>query len=197
MRKLQLFLDGVDDDEHALAFQLGHLFEFAVLFDGLREFEEDEFALVLIDDGSSLEEDADLHLAALFQEADGVVGLELEVVVVGLGAHADLLDDDFDRLGLLFLLLTLLLVKELLVVHHLADGRSGLRGDLHQIEVHTFGYSEGLAQRNDVRLQVVAHDANGRGCDEFVDFMRGLFLGRRASAHDRSVELRSDGNLRL
>ena len=52
MRKLQLFLDGVDDDEHTLAFELGHLFGLTVLLNSLCEFQEDELALVFINDGT-------------------------------------------------------------------------------------------------------------------------------------------------
>ena len=115
MSCLQFLFFGADDNHHALAFEFGQLFKFAGLFACLGEFQQHQLALVLIDDGAALEEDLDLHLAALFEEADGVVGLELEVVLIGLGSEADFLDDHLCGFRLDVLLFLLLFVEELLV----------------------------------------------------------------------------------
>ena len=119
---------------HTLAFELGHHLHLAELLKLLRELEQHDLALFLVDDGTASEKDLHLHFRAFLQKAFGVVQLELEVVVVGLGSEADFLDDDFGGLGLLVLHSLLLVEDELLVVHRLADGRIGIGLDLDEVD---------------------------------------------------------------
>ena len=122
----RMSLFGGDEHEHAFAFQFGHLLGLTIFEEGFCEFEQLRLALFLVEDGATLEEDVDLDLVALLEEADGVVEFELEVVVVGLGAEADFLDDHLARLGLHLLLFFLLFVVELLIVDDFADRRLGI-----------------------------------------------------------------------
>ena len=184
-----------DDNHHALALEFGKLFKLADLLARLCELEEHQLALVLIDDGAALEENFHLHLAAFLEEADGVVGLELEVVLVGLGSEADFLDDHLGRLGLDIFLLFLLFVEELLVVHHLAYGRGGLWGDLHKVKAELVGEGEGLAQGDDFRLKILTDDPHGRCRNELIDLMRVLFFLGTSATDAASVGLCCDCNL--
>ncbi len=195
MSCLQFLFLGADDNHHALAFEFGQLFKLAGLFARLGEFQQHQLALVLIDDGAALEEHLNLHLVAFLEEADGVVGLELEVVLVGLGSEADFLDDDLRGFGLDVLLLLLLFVEELLVVHHFAHGRGGLGGDFHQVEAELVGEGECLAQGDDFRLKILTDDPHGRCCNELIDLMRVLFFLGTSATDAASVGLCCDCNL--
>lgn len=70
------------DHDHSFSFQLRHLFNFAVVYDRLGKFQQDEFSLFLINDWSSFKENVNLNLGALFQKFDGtVVHLSVETRV--------------------------------------------------------------------------------------------------------------------
>ena len=86
---------------------------------------------ILVNDGTAFEIDIHLHFATIFQKLDGMIGLELEIMIIGLGSEADFLDHHFRRLRLNLFLFLLLIVKKLLVIHHAAYRRSGLRRNLH------------------------------------------------------------------
>ena len=102
---------------------------------------------------------------------------EVVVVVVGLGAEADLLDDDFDGLGFDLLGFLLLLVEELLVVDDAAYRRFGLGRDLHQVEFLFLRHAKRFGQRIDVRpFDIIAHKPYLRCRDLPVDSVRVLFL---------------------
>jgi len=97
-----------------------------------------------VGDLTTAEADGDFHLVAFFEEAANVLRLEIEIVVVGLGAKLDLFQRDLSLplagvgLSLLFFVL------ELAEVHDLADGRGGLRVHLDQVEVQVPGHPTGL-----------------------------------------------------
>jgi len=91
-----------------------------------------------------------------------VLGLEVEVVIVGLRAEFDLLERDL-RLTLASVVRPLLLfVLELAEVHDLAHGRHGLRVHLDQIEVETSSHPAGF-----VGVQDAQHFALGSDNTDF------------------------------
>ena len=100
-----------------------------------------------------------------------MVGLELEVVLVGLGSEADFLDDDLGGLGFLLLEAFLLVEDELLVVHRLADGRVGIGLNLDEVDTQFFYDSQRFAQRVDVGFHSLTHQTHHRGFDFFIDAM--------------------------
>jgi hypothetical protein len=62
------------------------------------------------------------------------------------------------------------LVLELSVVHELADGRAGVRGDLDQIEIGFLRQSQGFTDRNDADLLTLGSDeANLGNADPVVN----------------------------
>ena len=104
------------------------------------------------------EHDRDLDLRPLVEEADDVALLGVVVVNADLRPELDLLDLD---LGLVLageLGLLLLLVAVLAVVHHLGDGRIGLRRDLDEVEALRLRVLARLVRRLDPELRPVVVD---------------------------------------
>src|SRR5688572_17226464 len=101
---------------------------------------------------TAAEADDALDLVPVLEEADDVVFLEIEVVLVDSGAELHLLDDD--HLLLLFRLgLFLLLLEQVLaIVHDLADRGSGRGGDLDEVEILLTSHLLGLRDRKSTRL---------------------------------------------
>lgn len=165
------------------------MFGFAVFEECFGEFEELCFALFFVEDGAAFEEDVDFDFVAFFEEADGVVEFELEVVVVGLRAKAYFFDYDLAGLGFHLLLLFLEFVGELLVVDDFANGRLCIGGDFDEVETLVVGHLEGDASVVDGRFDAFADDANGRCGDELVDAVVGLFFNRAAIESWVSVDL--------
>jgi len=85
----------------------------------------------------------------LRRKPHGVLDLEVQVVALGVGAHADALH--LAGLGLLggVLELLLLLIAELAVVHDAADRGTGLRRHLDQVEAPLIRFLFGLGERED------------------------------------------------
>ena len=73
------------------------------------------------------------HAVAFLQEADGVVLLELVVVVIRVGAELQLLDLDHVLLLLGVVLFLLQLVLVVAIVDGLGDRRDGCRGDQNKV----------------------------------------------------------------
>src|SRR5215210_2658882 len=102
--------------------------------------------------------DGGLDLVPFAQEADGVLELEVVVVLVDVGPELDLFDVD-DLLLLLRLVgLLLLLVEELAEVHDAADRRLGRRGHLHQVEGLLLSPPQRLLHWHDAGLRAVGVD---------------------------------------
>ncbi len=133
---MQLFLAlGAEVEDHPLALEVRHIVRLAIFGEVRCEACEEEFTLLLEDDGSSAEEDVGFHFVAFFEELDSVLELEVIVMIVGLRTETDLLDFLLLGIGFRLFLLFLLRVEELLVVHYAAHGRSRSRSNLDQVEV--------------------------------------------------------------
>ena len=89
----RMSLFGGDEHEHAFSLEFRHLFWLAVFKQSLGELEKLGFALFFVEDGAAFEEDVDLDLVALLEEADGMVEFELEIMVIGLWTETDFLDN--------------------------------------------------------------------------------------------------------
>ena len=104
--------------------------------------------------------------------------LELEVIVmiVRLRSEADFLDFLLLSIGFGLFLLFLSSVKELLVVHYAAHGRSRRRSYLDQVEVEIIRNAHCLLEGIDTLLYIVADEAHFLDTANFiVDTMRILF----------------------
>src|SRR5690606_5047030 len=111
-----------------------------------------------VDDLPPAEAHVDLDPVAVPQEALSALHLHFDIVAIGLGAQAQLLDDR--RLLLLARLAVplRLLVLEAAEIHQPADGRLGLRGDFHQVEIGFLSHAQGLPDRHDTQLLAVGAD---------------------------------------
>ena len=88
---------------------------------------------------AATEAQGDLDLVAFLEEALHGLHLDLVIVIVDAGTQLDFLD--LDGLLLLARLGGLLLLEEAVfaVVEDLADGRGGVRRDLHEVEAGVLG----------------------------------------------------------
>lgn len=167
---------------HTFAFQTGHHLGFAVFEQRLGEFEQLRLALLLVDDGATAEEHLNLHLVALLQETDGMLQLEVEIMLVGLRTEADLLDHHLRRIGTTLFLLLLLLIEVLLVLDDLAHRRIGVGRNHHQVEAVGVSTLQGVAGVHDGGLHALTHYTHDRFRDAFIDKMGSLLFHRTSAA---------------
>src|SRR5204862_6714210 len=115
------------------------------------------------------EHDRAAGLVALLEELADGLGLEVVVVLFGLGPELHFLELD-DRLLLLGLVgLLLRLVLELAVVHDLADRRLRHRRDLDQVEAILCCFGEGYFEGQDTELlSLWTDDSKLTGADSAV-----------------------------
>lgn len=153
--------------------------------------------LVLEHYRTTTEEYGSLDLRTLFKEAFGVLQLELEVVLIGVGPETNLLDYDLGRIGFHFLGLLLLLIKILLVIKYLADRRICIRADFNQIKLQFISQLQGLGYRIYSRLRdILSHKPHLLGSNLLIDveFVLTLLLSlarvRSATARFEARRLR-------
>ena len=143
---------------HSLAFEHRHVLGTAELFELYGETEELLLSLVLEHDRASAEEDCGFHFGAFLEEFPGVLQFELEVVLVGIGAETDFLEDNLSGVRFHLLRLLALLVQIFLIVQDLADGGIGLGADLHQIKFELIGNLHRLRDGIDALLRDIVPD---------------------------------------
>lgn len=171
-KALFLFL-GRKQHVHLLAFHLGQLIYLAVGLQVGSQTQEQDFALILVDDGSTAEKDVRLDLGAFLQETDGVLLFELVVVFVGLRTEADLFQHHLGRVGLHGLLAFLLLVEELAVIHYAAHRRIGRRRYFHQIHAQIPGDAQGFVDGIDALFHILPYQPHLTGADPVIDVVLG------------------------
>ena len=160
---------------HALALERRHALGTAELFELDGETQELLFALVLEHDGPSAEKDGGLDLGTFLEEALSVLELELEVVFIGIGAEAYLLDDDLRGVGLHLLGLLPLLVEVLLVVKDLAHGGIGFGSDLDEVETLLLCHLQSLCEGIDALLGDVFPDKTHLGSGDLLVDVQFIF----------------------
>ena len=117
-----------------------------------------------------------LDLVALFQELHGSIDLNLAVMIVYLGAKANLLEGNDMLFLLAFFRLALLLVDPLSIIHNPADRRLGRRRDLDEIQARLVGPVLGLLDGDDADLLIVLiNQPYGADADLLID-SKALFL---------------------
>lgn len=155
------FLHRSDHHRHPLPFEHRHVLGTAELLEFHGEAKQLLLSLLGKHDGTAAEEDGSLHLGPFLQEFLGMFELELEIMLVRVGAETDFLDDDFRSVGLHFLRLLPLLVQVLLVIQNLADWRISLGADLHKVQFHLLGKGERFGKGIDALFgDVVPYEAH-------------------------------------
>src|SRR5258706_6223803 len=154
---------------HALALDEGRALHLGDVLEGEGEAVHDPAAHLDVGELPAPEHHVDLDLVPLHEELAGPAELHVEVVLVGLGAEADLLD--LHGVGLLpaLLLLLLPLVLVLPVIHDLRHGRPGVRGDLHEVEPSLPRHPHRPVGRHDADLlALMVDEANLADADPLV-----------------------------
>ena len=165
-----------DVHDHPFALEVRYIIGFAVLGEVVSEAREEEFTLLLEDDGSSAEEDVGFDFIAFFEELDGMLELEVIVMIVGLGTETDLFDLLLFLIRLCLFLFFLLCVEEFLVIYDAAYRRISRCSDLDEVEVLIIGNFHCLLEGVDTLLYVVANKANLRHtANLIVDTVRIFF----------------------
>jgi len=143
---------GGQDHDHVPALKLRVLLDHCHLLERIGKAVQLQLAPIEVDHLPTAEHHRHLRLVPLLQESLSVLGLKLEVVILGLGPELDLFDLN-DRLFLPRLSrLLALLVSVLPVIDDPADRRLGFRRHLHQIERQALGDLQGLLNREDSEL---------------------------------------------
>lgn len=193
--RVLFFRLGTDEHVHVASHEGRHLIGLAVIGQTFGEAKKEQLALVLVDDGTSTEINLKLDLVAVLEELDGMVALEVEVMIVGLRTQMNLLHDSLGAVGLDFLGFFLLLVEIFLIVHHLADRRCGVGRNFHKVEFVFVGEGQCLAQGYDPGFEIFAHYAHGLCGNVLVDAVLALFLGTRSRRGARLAGVRCDNQV--
>ncbi len=143
---------GGQHHQHRPAFHSRFLFDDRHVLQVAGNLRQHLAANLRVSDLAASDQDTDFHLRAFREEPASLFDFETGVIIVGLGAEANLFDFD----GLLSparLTLALgLLVNKLTVIEQPADGRVGIGRDLDQVEVTLAGETECLARRENAQL---------------------------------------------
>src|SRR5690606_25440936 len=149
-------LFGRKNDGHLPAFHEGRALQIAHFRQHLGHLQQPIPHQIRMDNLPAAETDVDLNPIAFPQEALGAPDLHFDVVPVGLGAQAELLD----RRRLLLLarlpLFLGLLVLKTAKVHQPTDWRPRLGGHLHEIQFGLLCDPQGLPNRHDPQLLTVS-----------------------------------------
>ena len=125
--------------------------------------------------------DGHLDLVALLQKPPGILEFELEVMLLGFGAHLDFLEFDLGGFFLGFGSPLAGLVLVLAVVHDAAYRRRCVGGDLDEIKTPLGGCGQSLIQAEDAELPpLVIDDPHFPGANGAVDV--GFWLSYDATS---------------
>src|SRR5687768_8651594 len=110
------------NNQHTFSFHFGHAFQHACFLEAVGKLQQQKLTSFLELNGAALELNIGLNLVTVFQELFSMLAFKIKVVVIGSRRKPDLLYLRHLGLGLHFLFLLLLLVKELVVINDLANG---------------------------------------------------------------------------
>lgn len=159
---VSLFLGsfGCQRNKHTLSFQFWKAFYFAYLFELLSKGEQKQFTTLLENNGPTSEMHIGSDLGTFLEKVLGVLEFELEIMIVGIRAKANLLNQILGGMGLDFFFLFLFLVLEFAVISDSANGRGrGLR-DKDQVKAQPFGNLQGFGQGIDPLFHIFTDQAN-------------------------------------
>ena len=129
---------------HLTTFHAGVLFDDAQILDGFEDTVALEHTDVAVRELAAPEPDGHLDLVAFSEETPSVAHLDIEVVLVGLGAELDLLDADGHLLLAGGSLLLLAFVLESSVVDESADRGASVGSHFDEIVAALSGHIQGV-----------------------------------------------------
>ena len=161
-----------EEHGHVSPLELGLLIQIGKLSALLGKLAEQLLANVGMGHLSAAEADRDLDAVAVAEELLGIFQLGVEIVLADAGRHPNLLHLNDVLILARFLLALGLLEAILAVVHDLAHGRVGARGDLHEIEILLLSDLQRFLGRHDAELRtVLADDADLLIADVVIDLV--------------------------
>ena len=98
--------------------------------------------------------------------------LKIKIMLFGVRAKPDLLDNDLLGLGLYLLLLLLLLVLKFRIVNNLADRRISTRRDFHEIQTLIMSKLDCLLNRVYITFDIFANDPYALRSNALIYFVR-------------------------
>lgn len=141
-----------------------------VILAALGKFDKLLFTDFLVPQLRTPEDHVELYLIALFEEFERVTGLEVNVVLLGIGAYPYGLGLHVLGLFLRFFLLLLLLVLELAIVQKAAYWRFGVWRDFDDVKSRFLGILPGLINADDTNLfAVLINETNFLGANGLVN----------------------------
>ena len=164
------------------AFHSGLALSYSVLDQVLREADQQFAADVGVRDFPASKLDDGFDSIAFLQKANGVIFLEIVIVIVGVGAEFQLLHLDDVLFALGFVLFLFVLVLPLAVVHRFGDRWLGCGGNEDKIEAHALGFANGLVRGHDFNGTVGEDGADFACADGFVY----VFADTRAAGYKTS-----------
>lgn len=173
---VSLFLGsfGGQRNKHTLSFQFWKAFYFAYLFELLSKGEQKQFTTLLENNGPTSKMHIGSNLGTFLEKVLGMLEFELKIVIIGIWAKANLLDQILGSMGLDFLLLFLFLVLEFAIISDSANGRGrGLR-DKDQVKAQSFGNLQGLGQCVNPLFHIFTDQANLLRSNVFIDWVDRL-----------------------
>src|SRR5690606_22712788 len=102
-------------------------------------------------------------LGTLLQETDGVLQLEIVIVIVSVRAETNLFDNNLGSICLYLFLLLLLLIQKLLIINYFADWRVSIWRYLNKIKFHFISQPESITDAHYRRFYVLSHNPYGSG----------------------------------
>ena len=118
------------------------LFNSTILLDPFGDFDQKIMALICIGHFATAKTDSHFDLIATFQETYNIPDFDIKIMDIGPGPHLNLFNLDYGLLLLGLLGSFTLLVLKFSVIHHLADWRTGMRGNLNQIKTPLFSVDQ-------------------------------------------------------
>lgn len=128
---------------------------------------------------ASAELNDSLHAIAFPEEPDGMVLLEIVIVIVGVGTKLQFLHLNYVLLFSGIVLLFLIFVLPLAVIHGLGNRGLRSRSDEDEIEAEILGFTYGRRSRHDFHHAIRKDGANFSGTDCFVNVFADSGTTRR------------------
>ncbi len=118
---------------HALALQLGHVFNLTYFNQLLGKLQQHFPAAIRMDNGSASELNIGLYLVSFLQESLGMLEFEIEIVLIGIGTEPDFFDFHLLLFGLVFLFTLAFFIAKLGILHDLDNGRRDIAIDFNEV----------------------------------------------------------------
>lgn len=182
-------LNRTDKDMSIASFEARHTFYAAVRGQIAGKAHEELFAEICVCNFPPTELDDRFHAIAFLEKADGVIFLEIVVVVVGVGAEFQLFDLDDVLFLLSVMLLFFLFVLVVAEIDGFGDWRDGRRGDEDKVKAEFLRFAQSRRRRHHF-VGAIGEDGADLTCtNEFVHVLSAILPARRKVSAGKHFEI--------